>query len=131
MTFEELATLLQTELKAELLQQGHSATGNLINSVEVKYFAGEFKIVCTSEPYGQYVERGRKKKAKLIPLEFLEIIKPDVHVNGSDYGEDCIEKETVERNNGRIHIVELLNGYSSTNIITNGTVNPDLLKADI
>jgi len=53
------------------------------------------------------------------PVKFLEKIKPDVHVNGSDYGENCIEKDPVEKNGGRIHIVQLMSGYSSTDIISN------------
>lgn len=51
------------------------------------------------------------------PINFLEEIKPDIHVNGSEYGERCIESETVKKNGGRIHIVELIEGYSTTNII--------------
>ena len=31
------------------------------------------------------------------PIAFLEQIKPDVHVNGSEYGEDCIESDTVKQ----------------------------------
>ena len=33
------------------------------------------------------------------PIELLKVIKPNVHVNGSEYGEDCIEAETVKSNN--------------------------------
>tara|TARA_Y100000310_G_scaffold246869_1_gene252312 strand:- start:15732 stop:17186 length:1455 start_codon:yes stop_codon:yes gene_type:complete len=39
-------------------------------------------------------------------IEFIESIKPNVHVNGSEYGKDCIEAETVKKHNGIIHIVE-------------------------
>jgi rfaE bifunctional protein nucleotidyltransferase chain/domain len=51
------------------------------------------------------------------PIEMLEIIKPNVHVNGSEYGKDCIERETVKRYGGRIHIVKLKEGFSTTGII--------------
>ena len=51
------------------------------------------------------------------PIELLEIIKPDVHVNGSEYGENCIEAPTVKKHGGKIHIVGLLPGYSSTGIL--------------
>ena len=30
------------------------------------------------------------------PIAFLKELNPDVHVNGSEYGEDCIESETVQ-----------------------------------
>jgi rfaE bifunctional protein nucleotidyltransferase chain/domain len=51
------------------------------------------------------------------PLAVLDIIRPDVHVNGSEYGENCIEAELVKRHGGRIHIVSLVPGLSTTKII--------------
>lgn len=51
------------------------------------------------------------------PLELLSAIKPNVHVNGSEYGQDCIEADVVKKNGGRIHIVNLMGGFSTTNII--------------
>ncbi|MBI2575937.1 adenylyltransferase/cytidyltransferase family protein [Candidatus Woesearchaeota archaeon] len=51
------------------------------------------------------------------PISFLEKIKPDVHVNGSEYGEACIEAPTVKKNNGKLHIVHRIPGYSTTGII--------------
>ena len=51
------------------------------------------------------------------PVKMLEIIKPQVHVNGSEYGKECVEKEVVEKNGGIIHIIKLLEGYSTTKII--------------
>lgn len=52
------------------------------------------------------------------PIALLEEIKPDVHVNGSEYGKDCIEASTVRKHGGRIHVVELLPGYSTTSLVT-------------
>jgi len=51
------------------------------------------------------------------PIKLLEIIKPDVHCNGEDYGEDCIEAETVKKSNGRIHIIKNFEGFSSSELI--------------
>lgn len=51
------------------------------------------------------------------PIPLLEAIRPDVHVNGSEYGENCIEAETVKRYGGTIHVVQLLPGLSTSNII--------------
>lgn len=51
------------------------------------------------------------------PIELLEEVRPDVHVNGSEYGSECIEAPVVKKNGGRIHIVQLLPGVSSTQII--------------
>lgn len=53
----------------------------------------------------------------LDPIRLLGIIKPEVHANGSEYGENCIEAPVVKENGGRIHIIQLIGGYSSTNII--------------
>lgn len=53
-----------------------------------------------------------------VPMPFLEEAKPKVHVNGSEYGEDCIEAETVKKNGGRIHIVEKVPGLSTSEVIT-------------
>lgn len=52
------------------------------------------------------------------PRELLNTIRPDVHVNGAEYGENCIEAETVKRHGGKIHIVPLIPGLSTTQIIS-------------
>ncbi len=51
------------------------------------------------------------------PRRILEKIIPDVHVNGAEYGENCIEAEVVRRGGGRIHIVPLVPGLSTSEII--------------
>lgn len=55
---------------------------------------------------------------ELDPREMLKKIKPHVHVNGSEYGENCIEASTVQEGGGRIHIVSLVPGLSTSQIIT-------------
>lgn len=51
------------------------------------------------------------------PIKLLSIIKPDIHVNGAEYGANCIEAETVKSHGGKIHIVELVPGLSTSFII--------------
>jgi rfaE bifunctional protein nucleotidyltransferase chain/domain len=51
------------------------------------------------------------------PIPLLEVIKPDVFVNGADYGENCIEAQTVRRHGGRVHIVKLYEGFSTSKLI--------------
>lgn len=51
------------------------------------------------------------------PRKLLAVIKPDIHVNGSEYGEECIEAETVRANGGKIHIVQLIPGLSTSAIL--------------
>lgn len=51
------------------------------------------------------------------PRQLLSIIKPDIHVNGAEYGKNCIEAETVRSHGGRVHIVELVSGLSTSSLI--------------
>ena len=51
------------------------------------------------------------------PRQILSRIQPDVHVNGAEYGENCIEAEIVRSFGGKIHIVGLVPGLSTSQII--------------
>ncbi len=51
------------------------------------------------------------------PIKILNIIKPDVHINGKEYGKNCIEADIVKKNGGKIHIVDLVDNLSTTNIL--------------
>jgi len=52
------------------------------------------------------------------PRLILSVIQPDVHVNGSEYGKNCLEAETVKSHGGRIHVVDLVPGLSTSEVIT-------------
>lgn len=54
---------------------------------------------------------------ELDPRKILEIIKPDIHVNGAEYGVNCIEAESVLKHGGNIHIVPLIPGLSTSQIV--------------
>lgn len=51
------------------------------------------------------------------PIAFLAEVTPDVHVNGSEYGEACIESEMVRRGGGRLHIVNRIPGLSTSGVL--------------
>ena len=51
------------------------------------------------------------------PRSLLERIRPDVHVNGAEYTENCIEAETVKACGGRLHLVSLIPGLSTSQIL--------------
>lgn len=51
------------------------------------------------------------------PRGLLMKIQPDVHVNGSEYGENCVEADVVRMQGGRVHIVEKIPGLSTSHII--------------
>jgi D-beta-D-heptose 7-phosphate kinase / D-beta-D-heptose 1-phosphate adenosyltransferase len=52
-----------------------------------------------------------------VPMSFLEVVRPDIHVNGSEYGVDCIEAPIVRAHGGRVQIVDRLPGLSTSTII--------------
>lgn len=51
------------------------------------------------------------------PCTILSMIRPDIHVNGAEYGENCIEAETVRQFGGRIHLVDRIPSLSTSSII--------------
>lgn len=51
------------------------------------------------------------------PRDILSKIRPHVHVNGAEYGAECIEAEVVKSHGGQIHIVPLVPGLSTSNLI--------------
>lgn len=51
------------------------------------------------------------------PRAILEKIRPHVHVNGAEYGAGCIEADVVKRHGGVMHIVPLIPGLSTSNLI--------------
>jgi len=51
------------------------------------------------------------------PRQLLAKIKPDVHVNGSEYGDNCVEAETVKQGGGKLHLVSLVPGLSTSAIV--------------
>lgn len=52
------------------------------------------------------------------PSKFLETVKPSIHIKGKDWeNKFCPEKEVVERNGGQMRFINLVQGFSTTNII--------------
>jgi rfaE bifunctional protein nucleotidyltransferase chain/domain len=51
------------------------------------------------------------------PIKLIQAIKPNVHCNGEEYGEDCIESAIVKKNGGKIHLIKKLKGFSTTELI--------------
>jgi len=56
---------------------------------------------------------------ELDPRAALERIRPDIHVNSAEYGDNPIEKSIVEANGGRLHIIEKIEGLSTTQVLKN------------
>ena len=51
------------------------------------------------------------------PIKILDIIKPDIHVNGVEYEKGCIEEEIIKKNGGTLHFVKLKDNFSTSLII--------------
>ncbi len=52
------------------------------------------------------------------PINIINIIKPDIHVKGGDYTEDDLpETNIIKSYGGKVKILPLVKGYSTTNII--------------
>ncbi len=110
------------EILEEAKKQGDILIVGLNSDESVKMNKGQ------NRPINKQEERARMLSALEIvdyivifnekdPRRLLSIIKPDVHVNGSEYGENCIEGETIKKYGGKIHIVKLKQGFSTTDII--------------
>jgi D-beta-D-heptose 7-phosphate kinase/D-beta-D-heptose 1-phosphate adenosyltransferase len=51
------------------------------------------------------------------PIAFLDEVKPDVHVNGAEYGQTCVESDTVRRHGGTLHLVDRIPGLSTSGVV--------------
>ena len=52
------------------------------------------------------------------PCAILSKIRPDVHVNGAEYGKECVEAATVKECGGRLHLVERIDGLATSDVIS-------------
>ena len=56
--------------------------------------------------------------SSITPKKLYEELRPDVLVKGSDYiGKEISGSDAVVKNGGRIELIDLLEGYSTTNLI--------------
>lgn len=51
------------------------------------------------------------------PIQLLTIIQPDIHVNGVEYGENCIEADLIKRQGGKLHLAKRIPGLATSTII--------------
>ncbi len=54
---------------------------------------------------------------ELTPIELLAVMRPHIHVNSPEHGKDCVEREVVERHGGHIHLAQLVEGISTSQLI--------------
>ena len=51
------------------------------------------------------------------PRAWLLKVRPDVHVNGAEYGSECIEADTVKSFGGRLHLVDRIPGLATSAVV--------------
>ena len=51
------------------------------------------------------------------PCAVLERVRPDVHVNGAEYGADCVEARAVAKMGARLHLVDRIPTLATTTLI--------------
>ncbi|MBI2061106.1 MAG: adenylyltransferase/cytidyltransferase family protein [Nitrospirae bacterium] len=51
------------------------------------------------------------------PRRLLGLIRPDVHVNGAEYGKNCIESGVVRKAGGRLHLIPKFHGLSTSRLL--------------
>ena len=52
-----------------------------------------------------------------VPMPWLEKIQPDIHTNGSEYGTECIEAQTLKKIGARLHLLPMVEGVKTTALI--------------
>jgi D-beta-D-heptose 7-phosphate kinase/D-beta-D-heptose 1-phosphate adenosyltransferase len=52
-----------------------------------------------------------------VPMAFIAAVRPDVHVNGAEYGEECVEAAAVREVGARLHLVQRIEGLSTSDVL--------------
>jgi len=71
--YNKIAKLIISSLQKELIEQGHKATGNLVNSFEERVIElpNSMVLEILMDDYGVYVNNGRKSGGKKVPIDVL------------------------------------------------------------
>jgi D-glycero-beta-D-manno-heptose 1-phosphate adenylyltransferase len=52
------------------------------------------------------------------PRELLRLLRPNVHVNGAEYGQNCVEADVVREGGGRLHLIDRIPGLATSQILS-------------
>lgn len=64
------------------------------------------------------------------PKKVLNMVKPNIHCSGADWGKNCVEAEVVEKNKGRIKVLKWIKGFSTSKIVNVPSVRAVFLDRD-
>ncbi len=108
-------------LLREAKEQGDFLIVGLNSDKSVKQYKSELRPIVPQEERAVMLRALRYVDMALIfdepeSLRFVEEVKPDVHVKDNTYGTDLIEAPILERNNGKLYLVQK-DGHSTTGII--------------
>lgn len=104
----------------EAKKQGDVLIVGLNSDSSIKQYKSEFRPINNEEHRAEFIAGLESVDYvfifdETVPMPFLEEICPDVHCNGIEYGENCIEAETVKKYGGRIHLTKRY--FSTTELI--------------
>jgi len=73
MQLHQVATFLQEDIKRQLIDDGHTATGELVDSIKATVARGSnmYVIEGNMAKQGQFIISGRQKGAKGVPIDAL------------------------------------------------------------
>jgi rfaE bifunctional protein nucleotidyltransferase chain/domain len=109
-----------------MLQEAKSLGDVLIvgmnSDVSVKRYKGKSRPICPQEHRAKMLAALECTDYITIfdegtPINLLNLVQPDIHVNSPEHGYDCIEREVVEQHGGRIYLARLVEGMSTSQLI--------------
>ena len=103
-------------------QQGDILVVGMNSDISVKKYKGKNRPIIKQEyraeimaaiKYIDYITIYNEENC----INFVKSIKPDIHVNASTYGYNCIERQAVEKHGGKIKLFDIIKGQSTTELI--------------
>ena len=52
-----------------------------------------------------------------IAVPLIRLVRPEVHVNGAEYGENCVESSVLREVGARLYLVDKYKDFSTSNLI--------------
>ena len=128
------ATIVTTNGSFDLLHVGHvtmlqeaKSLGDVLivgmnSDASVRCYKGKARPICPQEHRAKMLAALECPDYitifdELTPIPLLEIIQPDIHVNSPEHGYDCIERDVVEQHGGRIHLAQMVEGMSTSQLM--------------
>lgn len=119
----------------KVLEEAKARCGRLIvglnSDASVRRLKGESRPVNNEQARAQVLASLSAVDAVIVfdqdtPLELIQSLQPDVLVKGGDYTEaEIVGADFVKARGGKVHIVPLLEGHSTTSTIARAALDPE------